>query len=603
MTSSPSYYCEIDFPDPDNKGRFTAFFSEPEFTLSATKIDEVFALLSKAEAYALSGYWVVGFVAYEAAAAFDKAMQINEPPTSILPLAQFAVYRNISTVPRPRKSHLVGVWQDETSREIFDNTVAKVKLDISEGNYYQVNYTTRLSAAFFGDGLAYFDELKLSQPSAYCAYLNFGAWQICSVSPELFFHYAANTESAGELTCRPMKGTARRHSDPGKDQEAANNLLASEKERAENLMIVDLLRNDLSRVALPATVKASRLFTVEAFPTVWQMTSTITCQTKKETGLLQIFKTLFPCGSVTGAPKVAAMKKIKEIEKTPRGVYCGAIGMIKPGGEAIFSVGIRTPVIDIANSMAICGIGSGITMGSEAENEYDEWFAKKAFLLQSCTDYELLETMRLHQGRFWLLCGHLTRIERSAHTLGFSYDRKNILKALSVTAKKYSQGQWRVRLRLSAAGEVSLEALPLDVIPSQPKIAMASAAVASDHPWLRHKTTHREIYSALSSQQDEVFDTLLFNERNELTEFTRGNLLIEKKGHILTPAIHCGLLPGVLREILLKRKRVHEAIVTLDDLRQAKYIWFTNSVRGVIQVSGIEYSKVDNILRSNSSDR
>jgi para-aminobenzoate synthetase/4-amino-4-deoxychorismate lyase len=259
--------------------------------------------------------------------------------------------------------------------------------------------------------------------------------------------------------------------------------------------------------------------------------------------------------------------------------------MIKPGGEAIFSVGIRTPVIDVANNMAICGIGSGITMGSDAENEYDEWFAKQVFLHQSCPEYELLETMRLHQGRYWLISGHLTRIERSAHILGFPYDQKKILEALSFTAKKYSQGQWRVRLHLSGSGEVSLEALQLDMIPRQPIIAVAIAAVSSDNPWLRHKTTHREIYSTLSSKQDDVFDTLLFNERNELTEFTRGNLLIEKQGRILTPAIHCGLLPGVMREILLKRKRVHEAIVTLDDLRQAKSIWFANSVRGVIQVS------------------
>jgi len=584
MTSPQTEYCEIDFPDSATEGRLTAIFSEPAFILRTTKIEEVSAFLSQAEAYAISGYWVVGFVAYEAAAAFDKALQtINIPPKE-MPLAQFAVYRNVSTAPRTRKSHLIGVWQDETSRDIFDTTLAKVKLDITDGNYYQVNYTTRLRAPFIGDGLSFFDELKLSQPSAYCAYINFGAWQICSVSPELFFHYVVNTESGNLLTCRPMKGTAKRHSDPVKDQESAKNLRASEKERAENLMIVDLLRNDMSHVALTATVKASPLFTVEAFPTVWQMTSTITCQTKKETGLLQIFKALFPCGSVTGAPKVAAMTKIKEIEKTPRGVYCGAIGMIKPGGEAIFSVGIRTPVIDHENCTAICGIGSGITIGSLADNEYDEWISKQTFLRQSSPDYELLETIRLHQGRFWLLNGHLKRMERSACELAFPFHENKILEALSLTAKKYSQSQWRVRLRLSCTGEVNVDVLPLDTIPRLPRIALASTAVASDNPWLRYKTTRREIYSLLSIKQDDIFDTLLFNERGEITEFTRGNLLIKKQGRLLTPAFNCGLLPGVLREILLKRNRVHETIVTRDDLRQAKNVWFANSVRGVIPV-------------------
>jgi para-aminobenzoate synthetase/4-amino-4-deoxychorismate lyase len=349
-------------------------------------------------------------------------------------------------------------------------------------------------------------------------------------------------------------------------------------------MIVDLLRNDMSHVAQPATVKASPLFTVEAFPTVWQMTSTITCQTKKETDLLQIFKALFPCGSVTGAPKVAAMRKIKEIEKSPRGVYCGAIGMIKPGGEAIFSVGIRTSLIDHENNMATCGIGSGITIGSLADNECDEWFAKQIFLRQSCPDYELLETIRLHQGRFWLLSGHLKRMERSACELAFPFHENRILEALSLTAKKYSQSQWRVRLRLSGAGEVNVNVFPLDAIPRLPRIAMACTAVASDNPWLRYKTTRREIYSLLSIKRDDIFDTLLFNERGEITEFTRGNLLIEKQGRLLTPAFNCGLLPGVLREILLNRKRVHETIVNRDDLRQAKNIWFANSVRGVIPV-------------------
>jgi para-aminobenzoate synthetase/4-amino-4-deoxychorismate lyase len=238
----------------------------------------------------------------------------------------------------------------------------------------------------------------------------------------------------------------------------------------------------------------------------------------------------------------------------------------------------------VANNIAICGIGSGITMGSVANNEYDEWFAKQAFLHQACPDFELLETIRLHQGRFWLLSGHLTRIEHSARKLGFPFPQKKILESLSVTAKKFAQGQWRVRLRLSAAGEANIEALPLDTIPYLPLIAMANTAVASDNPWLRHKTTHRDIYSELSSTQDDVFDTLLFNERDEITEFTRGNLLIEKQGRLLTPALNCGLLPGVLREILLKRKRVHETIITRNDLKQAKNIWFANSVRGVIPV-------------------
>ncbi|MGO8755032.1 MAG: chorismate-binding protein [Gallionellaceae bacterium] len=584
MTATRLNYCEIDFPHSSKKGRLSAIFADPECILTASKIDEVPELLSKAEAYAHSGYWVIGFVAYEAAGAFDKALQANEAPPSGLPFAMFAVYRDITTTPRQRKEHLGGVWHDETPRECFDAAVSKIRHDISEGSYYQVNYTTRLQASFFGDGLSFYDELKASQPSAYCAYLDFGDWQICSVSPELFFHFEAYKQTGRMLTCCPMKGTATRHSNPVDDLEAARKLRQSQKEMAENLMIVDLVRNDLSRVARPGTVKVPHLFSIEAWPTVWQMTSTVTCLTNEDKGLREVFRALFPCGSVSGAPKAAAMTAIKALETTPRGVYCGAVGIVLPGGEALFSVGIRTPVINVAQGIAVCGIGSGITLDSEADNEYAEWLAKQAFLRQSCPSYELLETLRLRQGRYWLLRRHLRRIERSAVALGFPFDLKRLSESLKSAARQYPGGNWRVRLRLSASGEVSIEALPLDMLPLSPQVAMAGASVSSDNPWLRHKTTRREAYAALMKQQAGIFDTLLYNERGELTEFTRGNVVVELQGRLITPPATCGLLPGVFREVLLTRKRVQEEIATVDDLTIANNIWFVNSVRGAVAV-------------------
>lgn len=584
MTSTRQNYCEIDFPHPSKKGRLAAIFNEPECTLTASNISAVPELLSQVEAYALSGYWAIGFVAYEAAGVFDAALATHEAPPAGLPFALFTIYRNIATAPRLREEHLNGVWHDETPRERFDAAVTNIKHNISAGNYYQVNYTTRLRASFFGDGLSFFDSLKASQPSAYCAYLDFGNWQICSVSPELFFHFEADAEAGRMLTCRPMKGTATRHPDPAHDLEAAQKLQQSQKERAENLMIVDLVRNDMSRLARPDTVKVPQLFSVEAWPTVWQMTSTITCRTNEGKGLLEVFRALFPCGSVTGTPKAAAMSAIKTLETTPRGVYCGAVGAVMPGGEALFSVGIRTPVIDVAQSSAVCGIGSGITLDSEADDEYAEWFAKQAFLRQSCPDYELLETLRLHQGRYWLLRGHLKRIERSAIALGFPFDGKRVSESLNSAAREYPHGHWRVRLRLSASGEVSIEVLSLDMLPRSAQVVMANAAVASGNPWLRHKTTRREAYAALMKEQAGIFDALLYNERGELTEFTRGNLVVERQGRLITPMATCGLLPGVFREILLARKRVQEKIVTLDDLAGANNLWFINSVRGAVAV-------------------
>ncbi|MGA8863567.1 MAG: chorismate-binding protein [Gallionella sp.] len=583
MTNQPNY-CEIDFPHPSQKGRLAAIFNEPDCVLTALMVSEVPELLSRVETYARSGCWVVGYVAYEAAGAFDKALQAYEAPPAGLPFAKFAVYRNVTTVPRHRKEYLNGTWHDNTPREYFDAAVTKVKHGISAGSYYQVNYTTRIRASFIGDGLSFHDSLKASQPSAYCAYLDFGDWQICSVSPELFFHYGADQESGRMLTCRPMKGTAIRHPDPVDDLDAARQLRESEKEMAENLMIVDLVRNDLSRLARPDTVKVPQLFSIEAWRTVWQMTSTVTCRTHEEKGLLDVFRALFPCGSVTGAPKAAAMSAIGALEATPRGVYCGAVGVVMPGGEALFSVGIRTPVINIAEGFAVCGIGSGITLDSKEDDEHAEWTAKRAFLMQSCPDYELLETLRLHQGRYWLLRGHLRRIERSAIALGFVFDGNKVSESLKAAAGQYPDGHWRVRLRISAIGEVSIETFPLDTLVTSPQVVMASAAVASGNPWLRHKTTQRGVYAALARNREGIFDTLLYNERGELTEFTRGNLVIEIQGRLITPAAACGLLPGVFREALLTRKRVQEAIVTRDDLVLASNIWFANSVRGAVAV-------------------
>ena len=527
---------------------------------------------------------MVGLVAYEAAGAFDTALQTWETPPSTLPFAQFAVFRNFSAPPRPRKEHLNGTWQDDTPREQFDEVIGKILHGITDGSYYQINYTTQLRALFNGDGLSFFDKLKASQPSAYCAYLNFGDWEICSVSPELFFHHDRAKEATRTLTCRPMKGTATRHQNTEQDRQAAQELLDSPKERAENLMIVDLVRNDMSRVARLGSVTVPHLFSIEAWPTVWQMTSTITCQTNHDTRLVDIFRALFPCGSITGAPKAAAMSAIKILETAPRGIYCGAIGMVMPGGEALFSVGIRTPVIDVKQARASCGIGSGITLDSKTDNEYAEWFAKQAFLRQSNSDYQLLETLRLHQGRYWLLRGHLMRLERSANTLGFTFDLKHITATLKTEAQQHLQGNWRTRLCLSANGEINIESLPLDTPLDFPYFALAKVPVTSDNPWLRHKTTQREIYTDLASKQAGIFDTLLFNEHNELTEFTRGNLIIELQGNLVTPAATCGLLPGVFREMLIVRKRIKEKNITKEELAHANNIWFINSVRGVIAV-------------------
>ncbi|MCK9389009.1 MAG: chorismate-binding protein [Sulfuritalea sp.] len=576
-----SAYCEIDFPDGEE--RFRSAFSAPESLLVANGIDEVPEVLARAESKAREGCWVVGFVAYEAAGAFDAALATRDPVAG-LPAAMFAVYRGAAPAARQRADWMCGPWRDISGRERFDAAVASIRNGIVEGDYYQIDYTTRLRAAFRGDSLAFFDALRQSQPTAWCAYLDFGRWQVCSVSPELFFHWQNDDGDGRALISRPMKGTAARNEDARRDADAALRLRQSAKECAENVMIVDLVRNDLSRVARLGTVAVPELFAVEKWPTVWQMTSTVACRSRDNTTLGEVFAALFPCGSVAGAPKAAAMAAIARLETAPRGVYCGAIGLIKPGGEAVFSVGIRTAVVDAERGVAECGIGSGIVMDSAAAAEYAEWQSKRIFLDRACPDYELLETLRLRRGRYWLRHGHLQRLERSARALGFPFDGDRIAEALSATAASHGAGDWRVRLRLATDGAIQVETFPLDTVPAIATVELAASPVASANPWLRHKTTRRSVYESLAVTQEGIFDTLLYNERNEVTEFTRANLVVELDGRLVTPPLDCGLLPGVYRQALLARKRVCERIVKLDDLEQATALWFVNSVRGAVAV-------------------
>jgi para-aminobenzoate synthetase / 4-amino-4-deoxychorismate lyase len=369
-------------------------FAQPRQIFVALTLAQVAPTIEAAHAAALSGCWVLGMVAYEAAPAFDTALQTRSPLVDF-PLAWFAVY-DAPTAEAPDEAGETLVpqfpWHPEIDRLRFADDIAAIQADIRAGRYYQSNHTTRLRSrlnvdAAGKDARALFAELCAAQPSNYRFYLDAGEWQVLSVSPELFFDWQPD----GLLTTRPMKGTASRSDDPACDAEAAAGLQASTKERAENLMIVDLLRNDLSRLARLGSVEVSGLFAVEALPSLWQMTSTVTCCSLPGLGLADVFAALFPCGSVTGAPKVTAMQAISERELSPRGPYCGALGVIRPGGHATFSVGIRTVLLRQQGDVrhAECGIGSGITSGSSIAGEFAEWQAKRRFLNRAGAGFQL----------------------------------------------------------------------------------------------------------------------------------------------------------------------------------------------------------------------
>jgi len=425
-----------------------------------------------------------------------------------------------------------------------------------------------------GSPLDLFLALRRAQPGGYAAFIDSGEEQLLSVSPELFFDWDGE-----RLLARPMKGTAPRGATPEEDAALAEHLRSSAKERAENVMIVDLLRNDLSRVARPHTVQVPRLFQLEALPSVWQMSSDVVARTRPGTTLAEVFAALFPCGSVTGAPKVQAMRLIRALEPGPRGVYCGAVGVVRPGGAARFNVAIRT--VTAQGDRLRCGIGSGITADATAEGEWQEWRHKRAFLDRASQPFELLETLALVQGVPRDAPAHLARMARAAAHFGYPWDEARLRQALDRLAQAHPQGLWRARLLLDAQGQVQAQAFAMQATPAPVRLRLAARPFeAADSEFVRFKTTRRAHYEAFEPTAPGVFDTLLWNPRGELTECTRGNIALCLDGRWLTPPLASGLLDGVGRQRWLREGRIAEAVLRVEDLERASGLAFFNSLRG-----------------------
>ncbi|HLL83643.1 MAG TPA: aminodeoxychorismate synthase component I [Longimicrobium sp.] len=540
----------------------------------ADRVEDVVRVLAEVEAATDAGLHAAGFVAYEAAPAFDPALTTRTPDPR-LPLAWFALFsRRDEVAPdeAPRGQFELDAWEAATPEPTYLRRVGEIRELIAAGDTYQVNYTLRLRAAFRGDPVALYDRLARAQRSAFCAYLEVDGSAIISASPELFFSFRG-----GELEMRPMKGTRPRGRFPAEDAALAKELLASPKERAENLMIVDLLRNDAGRVAEPGSVRVERMFEVERYETVHQLTSTIRARPRAGARLTDIFRALFPCGSVTGAPKVRTMEVIARVEDEPRGVYCGAIGFASPG-EAVFSVAIRTVVVDGDAGGAELGVGSGITWDSDAAAEHRECLDKAAFTHRAPNDFQLLETLLYEPGAgFFLLDGHLRRLAGSAGHFGFRFDRREILCALHNSHG--TSGTQRVRLLLDRAGEAVVETSSLDHTPSPVRVAIAREPVDSRDSLLFHKTTNRAAYDTRRASRPDCDDVLVVNERGELTESTLANLVLRLDGALWTPPLASGLLPGVFRAHLLERGDIRERVLRPADLERADGIYLINSVR------------------------
>ncbi len=540
----------------------------------------------------------VCIISYEAAGAFDSSMRTRRPDsTPLLWMAGFARRTQLddgelSTADDARPV-LFGPWTAEMDEQAYERAFTAVRDQLAAGNAYQVNLTQRyrsrlLEAPTQAALRALFARLVHRHAPPYAALIDTGEIAVLSLSPETFFEHRNGT-----VRSRPMKGTAPRGITERSDAEAAQRLVESEKERAENLMIVDMIRNDMGRIAQVGTVRVPRLFTVERYPTVLQMTSEVTART--DAGVEEVIAALFPCASITGAPKVSAMSIIADVERSPRGVYTGTIGSMLPAGGSHWSVAIRTLVLHRSEARAEYGSGGGIVWDSRLESELAELRLKARALEDTAPPFGLLETMLLRaDGAVYLLDRHLARMRRSAHTFGFAFDEEAVRKQVARApldkdrAGITGDGPWIMRLVLAQMGTITLEvsALADRPLPDPLPVRLAHGRVDSHDLLLRHKTTDRRVYQDAAGERqdaDQAREVFLLNERGELTEGTITNIVLELDGKRYTPPDAAGLLPGCYREELLARGEITERTLTPCDLYRADAVWAINSVRGMLR--------------------
>ena len=559
---------------PSAKGIVWIELQSPQEILVASAIDEVRPTLRRAVEAADRGLLVGGFVGYEAAPAFDPAMRVHI--SGSYPLAWFGIFDRgtiLDRLPPQLDSHIPPSWQPSLTGTEYEKSIREIRRHIGRGDTYQVNFTWRLTTNFQGDHWNLFRSLCRGQRSECCAYVDTGELVLCSASPELFFHL-----DKGEIRCKPMKGTASRGRTQKEDLAQAEWLRDSSKNQAENVMIVDMVRNDLGRIAVPDTVRVSRLWELEKYPSLYQLTSTVEART--EATVDEIFAALFPCASITGAPKIRAMEIIRDLEAGPRGAYTGAIGLLGPGPRARFNVAIRTVEIDTKIERATYGTGGGIVWDSDFAEEWRECRTKSLVLRPAPPDFELLETLRWDpEDGFLLLDRHLDRLADSASYFGYPLDRRRAEAALIECARELPRRPHRIRLLANRLGRLQIQTTALQEIVRTWQLALATEPIDSSDPWLFHKTTHRQTYREHRDRFPDSDDVLLWNENREITESTLANVVVRFGKHLLTPPIESGLLAGTYRAELLDRHEITEATIRLQDLQSADQILLVNSVR------------------------
>ncbi len=568
------------FDDARTQGATPRLYRDPREMIVATRIEDVVSALDQVRTAVAGGAHAAGWLVYEAGHAFDPALTASFRGDDG-PLLSFGIYDAFETADladlllRSPDGAYAGTPRPRIDRTAYETAVAEVREHLFAGDYYQANLTFGCDVPVAGDPLALYARLRRSSGAGWGGVIVNGERNILSLSPEQFF-----TICGGVIEAKPMKGTAPRNADFAADAAGARALAADPKQRAENLMIVDLMRNDLARVAETGSVEVPELFAVESFPTLHQMVSRITARLRGGLDAVDVLKTTFPCGSVTGAPKIAAMEALRRLEPAARGAYTGSMGWIEPGGDAAFNVLIRTIEWRHGEHRARLGLGSGLVVDSKPSDEWAECLLKGAFVTRERQNFDLIETMRFdpHDG-ILELDRHMNRLDASAEALGFEFGRhaaRNELQAATFGRKDPAM----VRLLLSPTGTMAIQVKRYEAPRESPvRVAMRLLPVESSDFRLRHKTTDRRFYDQ-ARQDDGAYETIFVDAEGRLTEGSRTSIFVERDGSLLTPPASRGLIPGVLRAKLIDEGKAKEADLTPADLADGFFIG--NIVRGLI---------------------
>ncbi len=556
-------------------------FASPRRIVTTHTIAEVIPLLRDIEeTVQREGWHAAGFISYEASPAFDPSLPVRED--GAFPLLWFGLFERANEItldPEPPESTPPIAWQPSISREAYERCIHAIREHIRNGDTYQVNFTYRLRAVAESDPWELFLRIAGDGQAPFAAFVDTGEWAICSASPELFLRIDGT-----RIESRPMKGTSARGLWFEDDQAKKDALISSGKQRAENVMIVDMVRNDLGRVAQYGTVQVPHLFTPEQYPTVWQLTSTVVARTDEP--LDRILQATFPPASITGAPKRRTMEIITNLESDPRRIYTGTIGFISPGRQAQLNVAIRTVLMHRPTGHVEYGVGGGVVWDSTAAGEYEESLTKTKALAPLPRDFDLLETMLWSPGTgYGLLEHHLTRLSRSAAFFNFAFDPRKVRDELAVFAASLAPGSQRVRLLVSRLGHARCEAVAVDAAALRFRdIVLAAGPIDRSDVFLYHKTTQRAVYEAAIKACPGTDDVLLFNDAGEVTETTVANIAVEIGGIQYTPPVRCGLLPGTQRAMMLEQGLLRERVLTIDEVLSSQDIHLLNSVRGMQRV-------------------